>query len=63
MADERYLLNSGIITSKYDWIRYIYEVSSINELENYEKSPVVNDNPFDQLLTRFKDSIYINTEY
>ena len=63
LADERYLLNSGIIASKYDWIQYIYEVSSINELENYEKAPIVNDNPFDQLLTRFKDSIYINTEY
>ena len=63
LADERYLLNSGIIASKYDWIQYIYEGSSINELENYEKAPVFNDNPFDQLPTRFEDSIYINTEY
>ena len=65
LADERYLLNSGIISCKRKEIQKFYEKSRINDMEIYEYPAVNNSitNPFEQLKDRYYDSPFINTEY
>ena len=65
LADERYLLNSGIISCKRKEIQKFYEGSRINKMKIYEHPTGndSNDNPFEQLKDRYYDSLFINTEY
>lgn len=62
LADERYLLNCGIISCKRKEIRNLYAESRINKMETYEH-PAENNNPFEQQKDRYDDSPFINTEY
>lgn len=65
LADERYLLNSGIISCKRKEIQKFYEKSRINDMDIYEYPAKNNSitNPFEQLKDRYYDSPFINTEY
>lgn len=65
LADERYLLNSGIISCKRKEIQKFYEKSRINDMVIYEYPAKNNSitNPFEQLKDRYYDSPFINTEY
>jgi len=62
LADERYLLNCGIISCKRKEIRNFYEKSRINDMDIYEY-PADNNNPFEQPKDIYDDAPFINTEY
>ena len=64
LADERYLLNSGVINNNRLTMQGIYKktrTNTIDSIENYEDS--LSSDPYLQLRERFADSIYTNTEY
>lgn len=65
LADERYMLNSGIIYSKRRELEKMYERSNVNKITSFEKSPGEKDAEIllKMLRERFDDSLYINTEY
>lgn len=65
LADERYLLNSGVIYTKRRQLEKMYEQTNTNKMMSYEKAPDnFNSESYIKMLTdRFKDSLYINTEY
>lgn len=65
LADERYLLNSGILYSKRRELEKMYEQSNVNKISSYEKGPGTKDaeSLLKMLRERFDDSLYINTEY
>lgn len=64
LADERYLLNSGLITNNRLTMQTIYKDSRTNKIESFENyDETLDDNPFAQLNERYSDSSYTNTEY
>lgn len=65
LADERYMLNSGVINMKRKQLQRMYEDSNINQIRHYEslrdgEEPI---NPYEKLQERYKDSPFVNTEY
>lgn len=65
LADERYLLNSGVISTKRKQIQRMYEDSNINRIKHYEQKRDLGEdkNPFSELQERFEDSKFTSTEY
>ena len=64
LADERYLLNCGIINNNRLTMQGIYKKSRINTIDSYENyEDIISNEPYSQLYERFADSIYLNTEY
>ena len=65
LADERYMLNSGVISIKRKQLQKMYEDSNINRIGFYEQPPRVKDNlsPLAQIKERYEDSLFMNTEY
>lgn len=65
LADERYMLNSGMISTKRKQMQKMYEDSNINQIRYYE-DPRKNESersPYEQLQERYMDSLFVNTEY
>lgn len=66
LADERYLLNSGVIKRYRLMLHTISEKSRTNKLESFESynnSTSTSENPYSKLQERYSDSLYTNTEY
>lgn len=65
LADERYLINSGVISLKRKQLQKMYEDSNINRIRYYEKPRKEDDDrsPYDKLQSRYHDSSFLNTEY
>lgn len=69
LSDERYKINCGLIAKRIEKLDAAYERNSVRDIKNYERNNWQNNNeesgisPYDQLKSRFKDSIYINSEY
>lgn len=65
LADERYLLNSGIQSFRRRKLQIMYQDTTINLVDKYEQCPeTVNaSGPIQQAEERFEDSIFTNTEY
>ena len=65
LADERYLMNSGVIDDHRIAMQRIYDSTKINKIDNHQKSPVniSEEDPYGQLEKRYSDSLYLNTEY
>lgn len=65
LADERYLLNSGILNEKRKQMQTMYGDTNINKIDNYEIKEDNHDarSLSAQLSERFGDSLYTNTEY
>lgn len=73
LADERYKINCEVIFNRIKRLDQAYERNSVRDIKNYEKENGQNNNeeyggqsfgtPYHQLKSRFKDSIYINSEY
>lgn len=65
LADERYMLNSGVISIKRKQLQKMYEDSNINRISFYEQPPRAMEglSPLDQLKERYEDSLFVNTEY
>ena len=65
LADERYLLNSGLIYSKRRELEKMYEKSNVNKISSFEKAQdeTEAETLLKMLRERFDDSLYINTEY
>lgn len=65
LADERYMLNSGLIYSKRRELEKMYEQSNVNKISSFEKAQDETDAEtlLKMLRERFDDSLYINTEY
>ena len=65
LADERYILNSGLIYTKRRQLEKMYEASNINRMTSYEKSlgEIESEFIFKIIQDRFADSPYMNTEY
>ena len=65
MADERYLLNSGVINQKRVDMQRLYKDSRINEMKSYERMDNAENEKlmYLKIAERFKDSIFLNTEY
>ena len=64
-ANERYLLNSGVINCKREDMQKLYSTSKLNKMEPYESSSIINNIEFSypMLQERYSDSPYTNTEY
>lgn len=65
LADERYYLNSGIISKRRKKLQNIYDNTTVNLIKSYDspiKSTQTTD-PISWLQNRYKDSIYLNSEY
>lgn len=64
-ANERYLLNSGVINCKREDMQKLYSTSKLNKMEPYESSSNINNIEFSypMLQERYSDSPYTNTEY
>lgn len=64
LADERYLWHCGMVDKNRDMMMALYEGTSTNRLENYERPP---KNPISNVEKRIKDrvedSLYLNSEY
>ena len=65
LADERYLLNSGIQSFRRRKLQIMYQDTTINDVDSYETwtEPENAAGPIEQAEDRFEDSIYTNTEY
>lgn len=65
LADERYLLNSGVINTKRKQLQRMYEDSNINKIKHYETMREETDlrSPYIKLPERYADSAFVNTEY
>lgn len=65
LADERYMLNSGMISTKRKQIQRMYEDSNINQIRYYEEARKndIERSPYEQLQERYMDSLFVNTEY
>ena len=65
LADERYLLNCGVLSVRRKKLQIMYQDTTINVVDCYEKwtEPEYVSGPFEQTEKRFKDSIFTNTEY
>ena len=64
LADERYLINCGIINKFRLAMQRLYQYSRTNRLDSFENSEEVQKgNPYLHLRDRFTDSLYTNTEY
>lgn len=65
LADERYLMNSGVIDDHRIAMQRIYDSTKINIIDYHQKSLVniSEENPYGQLEKRYSDSLYLNTEY
>ena len=65
LADERYMLNCGLIYSKRRELEKMYEQSNVNKISSFEKAQDETDAEtlLKMLRERFDDSLYINTEY
>ena len=65
LADERYLINSGVVDLKRKQLQKMYEDSNIDQIRYYEKPRVDSDDrsPYDKLRDRYQDSPFLNTEY
>lgn len=64
LADERYLLNSGMINSNRLKMQGIYKKSKTNMIDSFENYEDMSGNDqYSQLRERFADSLYSNTEY
>lgn len=64
LADERYLLNSGLLRKYRLAMQNIYKDSRTNQMEsfeNYDDSSTADS--FAQFYERFSDSLYTNTEF
>ena len=65
LADERYMLNSGMISMKRKQLQKMYEDSNINKVKNYETARMDKDSDTQNMLLdeRYVDSLFTNTEY
>ena len=64
LADERYLLNSGMINSNRLKMQGIYKKSKTNMIDSFENYEDMSGNDqYSQLRERLADSLYSNTEY
>lgn len=65
LADERYMLNSGVINTKRKQLQRMYEDSNINKIKHYETMREETDlrSPYIKLPERYADSAFVNTEY
>lgn len=65
LADERYMLNSGLINTKRKQLQRMYEDSNINKIRHYEYLRESEEaySPYEKLQERYKDSPFVNTEY
>ena len=65
LADERYMLNSGVLNIKRKQIQKMYDDSKINQISHYETVRESKDsrNPYVKLHERYADSHFVNTEY
>ena len=65
LADERYMLNCGILSIRRKKLQIMYQDTTINVVDCYEKrSDSDHDtDAFKQVQDRFEDSIFTNTEY
>lgn len=65
LADERYMLNSGVISMKRKQLQKMYEDSNINKVKYYENAKGFDSNKTldKQMGERFADSLFTNTEY
>lgn len=64
LADERYLLNSGLINNNRLVMQNIYKDSRTNKIESFENyDESLGDELYTQLNERYSDSLYTNTEY
>ena len=63
LADERYMINCKIISKKLEDLDKAYTRNNVREINNYENSGEGCEDTYLQLESRFKDSIYINSEY
>ncbi len=64
LADERYLLNSGVINKCRSKMQKIYKNSRTNKIESYvDYRETMAEKNYAQLYERYYDSPYTNTEY
>lgn len=65
LADERYMLNSGVINTKRKQLQRMYEDSNINKINHYETMREEKDlrSPYIKLPERYADSAFVNTEF
>ena len=65
LADERYLMNSGVIDDHRIAMQKIYDSTSINKIDNHLVPPNIIDGitQSGQFEKRYSDSLYLNTEY
>ncbi|MCR4812741.1 MAG: ATP-binding protein [Bacteroidales bacterium] len=65
MADERYLINSGVVNQKRKDMQELYSMSKINTIDSYENGGLSQHDELTYFLLqeRFRDSPYTNTEY
>ena len=65
LADERYLLNSGVINQKRVDMQGLYKDSRINAMKSYEGGDGIKKDEFvnSKIKERFSDSLFLNTEY
>ena len=65
LADERYMLNSGVISTRRKMLQRMYENSNITNIAFFEelRKPQTNTISLAHLRERFEDSPFINTEY
>ena len=64
LADERYLINCGIINKFRLAVQQLYQYSRTNRLNSFENNEEIQkETPYLHLCERFADSLYTNTEY
>ena len=65
LADERYLMNSGVFDAHRIVMQKIYDSTKINDIDNHLKKDVVfiEQDSIDRREKRYRDSLYINSEY
>ena len=65
LADERYMLNSGILTFRRKKLQIMYQDTTVNLVRGYEtgSDSTKASDPIGQAEVQFEDSIFTNTEY
>lgn len=65
LADERYMLNSGILSIRRKKLQIMYQDTTINVVNSYEEwtDPARTAGSIERAQNRFEDSVFTNTEY
>lgn len=65
IADERYLLNSGVINQKRNDLQSLYRKSKVNSIDSYEGKTNSDNDEFTyyKIMERYEDSVFLNTEF